>query len=391
MKTTIHYKNIPEPSRPELEARIRDLSWRHLERHLARFSPDLVQLHVELEKSNHRNLHRVKLRLWLPGGTLVSGEESDELVDAMLRSYAELERQLERHISHLRREHSWRRKERREALRKLKTVLADRPRAEAEAFGELVQPLLPSLQNFVQREMRYLQARGDLGQDYPTVNDVVDEILARAHQQLHQRPENATPQEWLYQIALEVLKQEVSRRQAEEGRWVSLETKVPWELAHPGENEDEAIYEYYQPDEQLKVEDMVPVAERSPEEAVSEKEARLYVALVLSQLPNKWRRAVLLAQVEGLPRATVARMLGGVSVKEIGRWLEHADAFVRARLEEAGIKPAASDETGDSFVPGWLKPAPELGPEFVAITRGRDKRDEQAAADAQRRSAQANS
>ena len=90
MKTTIHYKNIPEPARLELEARIRDLAWRHLERHLARFSPDLVELHVELEKSNHRNLHRVRLRLWLPGGTLVSGEESDELADAMLQSYAEL-------------------------------------------------------------------------------------------------------------------------------------------------------------------------------------------------------------------------------------------------------------------------------------------------------------
>jgi ribosomal subunit interface protein len=124
MKTHIHYKNLSEPSHPGLEKRVRGLARRHLERHLTHFSPGLVQLHVELEKNNRRALFQVELRLGMPDTALVSREQSDDLAAGLRQSFAELERQLERHLSQLRREQSWRRKKRREALRQIKTVNA---------------------------------------------------------------------------------------------------------------------------------------------------------------------------------------------------------------------------------------------------------------------------
>jgi ribosome-associated translation inhibitor RaiA len=120
MKTTIHYRNISAPSHPGLEIRARGLALHRLERHLSTFRPELVHLHVELEKGEHPKTYLVKLRLALPSALLVSVDEEGGLAVAMRASFADLERQLKRHMAHLRREETWRRKQRREALREIK-------------------------------------------------------------------------------------------------------------------------------------------------------------------------------------------------------------------------------------------------------------------------------
>jgi len=121
MKTTIHYTNISEPSHPGLEIRVRALALHHLERHLSTFNPELVQLHAELEKGTHHKSYLVKLRLALPSALLVSVDEEYNLDIALRAAFADLERQLKRHMAHLRREENWRRKQRREELRRLKS------------------------------------------------------------------------------------------------------------------------------------------------------------------------------------------------------------------------------------------------------------------------------
>ena len=121
MKTTIHYTNISEPSHPGLEIRVRALALHHLERHLSRFSAELVHLRAELEKGEHPKSYLVKLRLALPSAILVSVDQEGDLAVAMRASFGDLERQLKRHMAHLRREENWRRKQRREKLRRLKS------------------------------------------------------------------------------------------------------------------------------------------------------------------------------------------------------------------------------------------------------------------------------
>jgi hypothetical protein len=65
---------------------------------------------------------------------------------------------------------------------------------------------------------------------------------------------------------------------------------------------------------------------------------------VLAELPEGWRQAVLLTQGEDLPHAEVARQLG-ISEEELRRRIEHADAYLRARLSELGVGPR---EAGDA-------------------------------------------
>ncbi|MFA8391173.1 hypothetical protein ACEPUD_13805 [Burkholderia ubonensis] len=180
MKTAISYRNISELARPDLKGLIGNLLDPHLQPHLSHFPAELVRLRATLERSGHRSLYRARLRLGLPSATLACSDESPELGKALELSFAELERQLERHIAHLRHEDNWRRKERRAGLRRLKDAAAGPAGAGLALFSDLVRPLLPELKRFVERELAYLQARGDLASGDPAVDEVVDETLARA-------------------------------------------------------------------------------------------------------------------------------------------------------------------------------------------------------------------
>src|SRR5579859_4415531 len=221
MKTAISYRNVAKLSRPELENLVGRLTEGRLRPHLSHLPTGLVRLQATLERSRRRSLYRVRLQLVLPGATLACGNDSPELAMAIELSFAELERQLERHVAHLRHEDAWRRKERRPGLRQLKGALAEQTDAGSAWFGEVVRPLLASLRRFVQRELAYLQARGDLAPGDPLVDEIVDEALARACERLAERPRRLEPLQLLYQIALEVLAGEVTRRQNEEGRCIS--------------------------------------------------------------------------------------------------------------------------------------------------------------------------
>lgn len=368
MRTTISYRNISERSHSDLEGLIGKLATRHLRRHLARFPADLLRLRATLERSGHRGLYRASLRLGLPRAMLVAGCQSPSLGEALEHSFVELERQLERHLMHLRHDDDWRRKERRAGLRQLQAALTDRTDAERALFGELVRPLLPEFKRFVQRELAYLQARGDLVPGDPELDEVVDESLARAYENLAQHPHKLEPLAWLYQNALTGLGEEVTRRQAEAGRWISLEGKLPLQLQEPQEDNDEILFEYWQPDEVLRLEDVLPAHDGTPEEEVSAAEMRRLVTALFADLPTSWRRALELCRAEALPRATAAQVLG-TSEQEVESWLLHADAFLKAKLTELRLTPQSLGVAGDYLIAGQPPAASRLTGEFDDVTR----------------------
>ena len=125
MKVQVSYHNIDKSSHAELEKNINDLAERHVARRLMKLSADTAQLHAHLEKSSHRERYLVKLQLSMPGGSLASAEESANLAAAIRKAFAELERDLERHLARIRGEDAWRRIERRDIFRRLKKPIAD--------------------------------------------------------------------------------------------------------------------------------------------------------------------------------------------------------------------------------------------------------------------------
>ena len=88
MKTAISYRNVEKLSRPGLEDLIGQLTDRRLTPHLSHFPSGLVRLQASLERSRHRSLYRVRLRLVLPGATLACGNDAQEPENAIELSIA---------------------------------------------------------------------------------------------------------------------------------------------------------------------------------------------------------------------------------------------------------------------------------------------------------------
>lgn len=254
-------------------------------------------------------------------------------------------------------------------LPRLRAELERTPAADIERFSEAVRPLLDPLARHVRREMAFLRARGELEGDFPTADDVVDETLVRAWHELRRSPQAGPGKGTLYRIASRVLADAVQQRRRERGRFVSLERRLP-ERQALDEDLDQAVYDYWQPEQVLKLEDAVPIEAPTPEEAVEREELRRVLGQVLAELPDGWRQAVLLTKAEDLPHAEVARQLG-ISQEELQRRIEHADAYLRARLSELGVGPReAEDAIRRNVPPAPRAPADDsLGQAFDRVGR----------------------
>jgi ribosomal subunit interface protein len=155
MKIQITFRNIEDSLHQDLSEKMAALA-KKLERHAARFASEVAHLHVLLEKSSHHpNLHRVELRLSVPGRILISEKVDESFAAAAKGAFAELERQLIEHLERMRREDEWRRKERRQHLHRLKAAASARPQEERLLFKRVVLPHLSVLRRFVRFELSH--------------------------------------------------------------------------------------------------------------------------------------------------------------------------------------------------------------------------------------------
>jgi RNA polymerase sigma factor (sigma-70 family) len=369
MKTQINFRNIQPASHQSLEQAIDEFAQRRVERYLARrLDPDTIELHVHLEKSEHRDYYQVSLQLFVPDATLTSRVEDWDLKVALRKAFDDLEREVLRYTDRLKHDAAWRRKELGEVWPRLKKAVGTQPLS-AEAFNGLVQVLLPKLKRHVKRELSALRARGDLDPGYPMPQDIIDEVLARAYQRLDQRPQNLDPLHWLYQITHEVLIDEVMQHRRELARFLPTETKPVLPRDYTIGEVDQGAREFWQPDEMLKIEDVTPVSEQTPEALVGEEEMRKYFHHALASMPTNWRRAMWLTQAEGIPVAKVAQMMH-TREEQVNRWIQQADDYLRARLEEAGYTPGEEGKLTSYFVPTPASATPELAETLEGVTKG---------------------
>ena len=168
----------------------------------------------------------------------------------------------------------------------------------------------------------------------------MDEVLARAYRDpdLLKEPQNVARK--LFRIVIDVAQEEAARDRTRR-QTLSLEGPPPRE---PTDIEiDETFYDFFQPDEATKVEDLAADRSSDPEEVVIRNEMRQRFASLLANLPAAWRRAIILTRVEDMPLATVAGVLS-TTEDEVRDWLDRADNFIRARLADEGIVPSDSDQ-----------------------------------------------
>jgi ribosome-associated translation inhibitor RaiA len=109
MKISISYRH----------AKSQEVVENEIERHagklgklLKTYAPDLVQLHGVFSKNPRREEHTFSLNLSLPTGTLHATGTAAEIRGSCKEAFTELESQVKKHQSRLRRDYIWKRKNR---------------------------------------------------------------------------------------------------------------------------------------------------------------------------------------------------------------------------------------------------------------------------------------
>jgi ribosomal subunit interface protein len=109
MNVSISYKHLDsqEPVAVEVTHRLDKLN-----RLLKSYEPDLVQLKGAFSKNQRTDEQSLALTLSLPTGTLHATGDGKNVLAGCKKAFSELELQIKKHQSLLRREHEWQRKRR---------------------------------------------------------------------------------------------------------------------------------------------------------------------------------------------------------------------------------------------------------------------------------------
>lgn len=107
MKLSISYKHVDsqEPVEAEVQRQVVKLN-----KLLQSYSPDLVQLHGVFSKNPHKEEQSCTLNLSLPTGTLHATGVAPNVRAGCKKAFSELEAQVKKHQSRLRKDHEWKRK-----------------------------------------------------------------------------------------------------------------------------------------------------------------------------------------------------------------------------------------------------------------------------------------
>lgn len=204
-------------------------------------------------------------------------------------------------------------------------------------FFSTATPYLAALTGFVRHSLAEAVLRGDLAAEVVSAEDLVDSALIQAYDKLGGHPTPDGLESLLKQCAAEQLHGEIKRSRTERKRNVHIEDDVSGtspasEVSTLGEE----VLEFYQPDEDLRLEDILPDLEiPTPEQEAKASELRRHVRSALGTMAIESQRMLLLRYVEGLsgPALVSATGLDGA---EVDIRLDYARETLRQRLREAG-------------------------------------------------------
>ncbi len=333
-------QSIDSVSYKQIEDMIDSWEKRHLESRLSGFGFTNSELSVVINKLKKKGtIYTVKLHMHLPPKKILAAHGEDkEIKIALNEALDRILKEIDRHISRIRRQESYKRKARRMRLRAMEKHLEPMESDFASGTDVQVKDVLPKLERIIKRELIYLQSQGDLPPDYPTVQDVLDEVVTLVKCDWKQGVDSQIILIELLHAMHKVLDDEV-RNSRMFGEAVSLEAMPPEDAtAQAEEMVGEEVNEFWQPDELLRYEDVIPDDELLiPEDAIQEDEQEInYLFVLLKDLPIYWRRALLMNELEDISVDDLT-ILFAVRRSEILSWIESANNYLRERLKDAGF------------------------------------------------------
>lgn len=292
---------------PEVDREIQHWTEK-VEKRLQVFRPELVHLKGLIEQNTAREGNTVSLNLRLPSGQMAVQESATSPVAAIKAAFGDLLGQIGRHKQLLRNSHRWRRRGAAEPrpMREIpfeQTIAAVTPvTATSDDVRSFMNGNFVRLERFVQREL-FLRESSDLDPGIISVEEVVDEVVARALDEQAVKPDRLALEPWLYRLALQAI-DDLGGRLGENEADVNLHAprRRRNELAS-----DEPHLQFHQPDETLTAESSI--ADRrvsTPEDIAYADEMITLVQFALKGAAREDREAFILHTLEGFSTEEIA-------------------------------------------------------------------------------------
>jgi RNA polymerase sigma factor (sigma-70 family) len=239
----------------------------------------------------------------LPSGDIAASDVAPTTDTAIKGAFEDLLERVTKHKDLLRAHHKWtnrRRAGQTPVIAEMpfeETLAAVQPRASEEDISTYLNANLPRLRRFVDREIVYREANGDLQPDQLRADEIIDEAIANALDH-HEKPEKLAVEAWLYRLTLRAL-QDLSSRSREDVDSISLDDRARVFEMSPTSN-DETRLEFHQPDESVLHEQIIPNRGIStPEDTAAQSEVITLIERALRGTKPYDREAFLLFTIEG--------------------------------------------------------------------------------------------
>ncbi len=353
MRIHISYQGLEKQNKKTLNTFIHEQADK-LEEKLGSLADHDVSLKGTFQKHGKHQLFRFGATLHLLHKIVAADEDGEDAHVVIRKVFEELERQAQRYKSRLKNEHMWKRKARRKTLDTYQNVESGTDAgAEAEtstqttsaetapqstrkttgetaAWFDKIRPYLDDLYDFAVREITYLQATDDLRPDDLLPDELVDSVVVSSYEKQAEKPDDMDIRAWLHQLAIDILDEQTAKSQ-EQRKAISLETVIP------DEDIDTDLYEFYQPDDVLKLEDLIGAPETLPEVEASQVLAEQAQAQpAIAHLPRTWRRAALLRHASqfSVPEVAAIMRLDQAMIEDL---LHTTARFLTERTDRTGL------------------------------------------------------
>ncbi|MBC2861919.1 RNA polymerase sigma factor [Stappia sp. 28M-7] len=317
---------------------------RQLEPHLVRFRENLVRLEVVASQTRGKTRIKVSLRLQLPSGVIAAQEEGFEIEPVLRKAFADLRHQVDRHVARLKHEPEYKRPARRRRIGAPLPPARDAAEAERrQLFFDLIEDHLDTVYDTVRRELTYLECSGSVPQGYLAVRDIVDATILNGLDRFERRPTEFSVRDWLTQLAFETIEAEAQaarRAVPEDAAPIDVAPEV---LAGEPTESDEEMFEFYQPDDVLLLEELIADDDGTdPETEANRHEIGMALHRAIADLSPAERRVLYRLHLDDATVAETADLLG-LSEAEVKEIAEKAGETLRAKLVEAGLISEATE------------------------------------------------
>ena len=317
MKLELKLQNL---TLPYLVEKLIQRKLHKLEKMLHAYEPLSLALLAEVSQQQNNEQFAVALSLQIPGAELRAHKSDMTIIGACGEAFKALFSSVEEYKGVLR-NRSEQKNGRVQDGRNLKVVNRD-------LLMGLFHKNYHRFYNYALREIRFRCYQGFSKPGDITVKDILDDVLVQVADRMLSRFDERR--------ALRIIYDEI--RKMIDGQLRPPGTgMVPLEQTIEPEDIDRRYEEYYQPDEMIKVEDIV-IDENAeiPEQKIEYQEIEIYIDRVLSQLPADWREAFILIEREGISAEELAKNRNR-SVESVLHDLEMTKIFLREKLGDAGF------------------------------------------------------